>query len=104
MAASEEYFEFIKDRLSFIEDIAYRKMLGEYIVYCKGKVVGGIYDNRLLIKNTNSARELMPEARLELPYENAKAMLLVEEIDNREFLAELFYKVAEELPLSKKKK
>lgn len=104
MATSEEYFLFIKEQLNQAQDVAYRKMMEEYLIYCKGRVVGGIYDNRLLIKNVNSARELMPDARLERPYENGKEMLLVEEIENKDFLAKLFNIAAEEIPLPKAKK
>ena len=78
--------------------------MGEYIIYYQGKVIGGIYDDRFLVKQTKSARSLMPEASLELPYEGAKEMLLVDEVDNREFLSELFNAMVGELPAPKKKK
>ena len=79
-------------------------MMGEYVLYYGGKVVGGIYDNRLLVKPTPSAIALMPEAQRELPYEGAKEMLLVEDIDNRGFLNKLFEMMYEELPEPKRKK
>ena len=78
-------------------------MMGEYIIYYQGKVIGGIYDDRFLVKDTAGARRLMPEASMEIPYEGAKEMLLVEDIENRAFLRELFEAMADELPLPKKK-
>ncbi len=103
MATSKEYFEFVKEQLSGISDIAYRAMMGEYIIYYKGKVIGGIYDDRLLVKPTKSALMLMPDARLELPYDGAKEMLLVDEIDNKDLLKALFTTIFDELPDKKKK-
>lgn len=103
MASSKEYLEFILEQLSLLDEITYRAMMGEYIIYYRGKIVGGIYDDRFLVKQTKSATALMPEAMLELPYEGAKEMLLVEEVDNREFLKELFEAMYPELPAPKKK-
>lgn len=90
MASSKEYLDFIIDQLSELNEISYRAMMGEYIIYYRGKIVGGIYDDRLLVKPVKSAVSLMPDAVYELPYEGAKEMLLVEDVDNREFLTELF--------------
>ena len=104
MASSESYLEFILDQLSELEGISHRAMMGEYILYYQGKIVGGIYDDRLLVKPTASARKLMPEAPLELPYEGAKEMLLVDEIDDKQFLSELLNAMYDELPVPKKKK
>ena len=103
MASSREYLEFILEQLSLLDEITYRAMMGEYIIYYRGKIVGGIYDDRFLVKQTKSASALMPEASMELPYEGAKEMLLVEEVDNREFLKELFEAMYPELPAPKKK-
>ena len=103
MASSREYLEFILEQLSLLDEITYRTMMGEYIIYYRGKIVGGIYDDRFLVKQTKSALALMPEAGLELPYEGAKEMILVEEVDNREFLKELLDAMYPELPASKKK-
>ena len=103
MASSKEYLEFILEQLSLLDEITYRAMMGEFIIYYRGKIVGGIYDDRFLVKQTKSATALMPEAMLELPYEGAKEMLLVEEVDNREFLKELFEAMYPELPAPKKK-
>ena len=86
MASSREYLEFVLEQLSEIESITYRAMMGEFIIYCQGKVIGGIYDDRFLVKPTASAKRLMPDAPCELPYEGGSKMLLVEDIDNREFL------------------
>ena len=104
MASSKEYLDFILGQLSGLDDITSRGMMGEYILYYRGKIIGGIYDDRFLIKATKSAREMMPEADLELPYEGAKEMLLVDEVDNSEFLTELIEKMYPELPEPKKKK
>ena len=104
MASSKEYLDFIIDQLSEAEGIAFRAMMGEYVIYCNGKVVGGIYDDRFLVKQTKSAIERMPDAELELPYEGAKEMLLVDNVDNREFLQELVTAMYEELPAPKQKK
>ncbi len=103
MASSKEYLDFILEQLSGLEEITYRAMMGEYILYYKGKIIGGIYDDRLLVKPVKAAVDLMPDATFELPYEGAKEMLLVDDVDNRDFLAELFNAMYEELPLPKKK-
>ena len=104
MASKKEYLDYISEQLSLAEEISSRQMMGEYIIYCKGKVIGGIYDDRFLIKPTKSAKELMPNAAYELPYEGAKEMLLVDNTDDREFLARLVNAVADELPAAKKKR
>lgn len=103
MASSKEYLDFILDQLSGLEEISYRAMMGEYIIYYRGKVVGGIYDDRFLVKPTKSAKILMPDADMELPYEGAKEMLLVDNVENREFLKELLEAMYDELPTPKKK-
>ncbi|MDO4941553.1 MAG: TfoX/Sxy family protein [Lachnospiraceae bacterium] len=104
MASSKEYLDFILGQLSDLEDITYRKMMGEYIIYYQGKIIGGIYDDRFLVKQVAGAKKLMPDALLELPYEGAKEMLLVDDVDNREFLKELLNAMYDELPAPKKKK
>ena len=103
MASGKEYLDFVLDSLSGLDGINYRPMMGEYIIYFGGKVIGGIYDNRFLAKNIKPARDLMPNAPLQLPYEGGKEMLLIEEPENREFLKELFEKMYAELPQPKKK-
>ena len=104
MASSKDYLEFILDQLSDLDDISYRAMMGEYIIYYRGKVVGGIYDDRFLVKPTKSAKEMMPHADMELPYEGAKEMLLVDDVENRELLRELLEAMYGELPAPKKRK
>ena len=104
MASSKEYLEFVLEQLSLLDDITYKAMMGEFIIYYKGKIVGGIYDDRFLVKPVKSALAMMPDADLELPYEGAKEMILVDDIDNREFLRELFEAMYDELPAPKKKK
>ncbi len=103
MASSKEYLEYVLEQLSSLDDITYKAMMGEYIIYYQGKIVGGIYDDRFLVKPTKSAMTMMPKASRELPYEGAKEMLLVDDIDNRDFLHELFNAMVDELPASKKK-
>ena len=104
MPSTKNYLDFIIEQLSLAQGITYRAMMGEYIIYCRGKVIGGIYDDRFLIKPVASAVEMMPDAAYELPYEGAKEMLLVDNIDDREFLKKLVEAVYEELPEPKKKK
>ena len=104
MASSRAYLDFVLDQLSGLEDITYRGMMGEFILYDRGRIFGGIYDDRFLVKPTKSAKAMMPDADLELPYEGAKEMLLVDNVDNREFLTELVTAMADELPAPKQKK
>ena len=102
MASSKEYLDFILEQLSELDDVSYRAMMGEYIIYYRGKVVGGIYDDRFLVKPTKSAVAMMPNAEMELPYEGAKEMMLVDDVENREFLRDLLDEMYEELPAPKK--
>lgn len=104
MASSREYLEYLLEQLSVLEGITYRAMMGEYILYCQGKIIGGVYDNRFLVKSTSAARRLMPNSPLEPPYEGAKEMLLVREVKNREFLTQLVTTIIQDLPAPKKKK
>lgn len=104
MASSKEYLQFILEQLSELDEITYRAMMGEFIIYYHGKIIGGIYDDRLLVKPIKSAIGFMSTATYELPYEGAKKMLLVEEVDNKKFLADLFHAMYEELPTPKAKK
>ena len=104
MAPSKEYLEFVLEQLSLLDDITYKAMMGEFIIYYRGRIVGGIYDDRFLVKPVKSAVAMMPEAEMELPYEGAKEMLLVDDIDNKEFLRDLFDAMYGELPAPKKKK
>ncbi len=89
MASSKEYLDFVLERLSEAGEVSYRAMMGEYLLYCQGKLFGGIYDDRFLVKPFPAVVALMPHARRELPYDGAKEMLLVEDIDDADFLREL---------------
>ena len=102
MASSKEYLDFIMDQLSDLEDVKVRAMMGEYIIYYREKIVGGIYDDRFLVKPVPAAIALMPDAQKEQPYEGAKEMLLVDEVDNREFMCNLLRAMYDELPAPKK--
>ena len=104
MASSQNYLEFILEQLSGLNDITYRQMMGEYIIYYRDKIVGGIYDDRFLVKPVKSAREKMPDAPMQLPYEGAKEMILVDNVDNRDFLTGLVSAMFDELPEVKTKK
>ena len=104
MASRKEYLDFILEQLSGLDEISYRAMMGEYIIYYRGRIVGGIYDDRFLVKPTKSAAAMMPDAEMELPYEGAKEMLHVDDVENREFLRELLEAMYEELPAPKKRK
>jgi len=103
MASTKGYLDFILEQLSELDGISWRAMMGEYILYDRGRVFGGIYDDRLLVKPVRAALRLMPDAPLELPYEGAKEMLLVEHVDDREFLCKLIGSMWEELPERKAK-
>ncbi|MBR3020277.1 MAG: TfoX/Sxy family protein [Clostridia bacterium] len=107
MASTREYLDYVLEQLSAPEEITYRPMMGEYILYCQGKVVGGVYDDRLLLKPTPTALRLLQEAgiepQMELPYDGAKEMILAD-VDRRELLRRMVRGVAEDLPEPKKKK
>ena len=103
MASSKEYLIFILEQLSGLDDITYRAMMGEYILYYRERVIGGIYDDRFLVKPVRAAVKLMPNAEMEVPYEGAKGMLLVDDVDDREYLVKLFEAMYDELPERRKK-
>ena len=103
MASSVEFLSFVLDQLSNLDGISYRKMMGEYILYFKDKIFGGIYDDRLLIKPVSVAISSLPDAPLEKPYEGAKEMILFEDVDNRDLLCDLIFKMYDELPINTKK-
>ena len=104
MASTKEYLDFVLEQLSGLDEISSRAMMGEYILYYRGRVFGGIYDDRFLVKPVPSVEKLMPDAEMELPYEGAKEMILVDDVDNREYLCKLVESMWEELPDKKKKK
>ena len=102
MASEKEYLEFIMEQLSELDDVIYRAMMGEYIIYYRDRIVGGIYDDRFLVKPVKAALEMMPDAQKQLPYEGAKEMLVVDDVENRSFLTELIEAMYDELPVPKK--
>ena len=104
MASSIEYLDFVLEQLSSLEELSYRSMMGEYILYHRGKIIGGIYDDRFLIKPVKSALLLMPHAPREVPYDGSKEMLLAENVDDKEFLKNLIEIMYNELPEQKKKR
>lgn len=103
MSTSKEYLSFILDQLSLLEDVTYLAMMREYVIYYKGKVVGGIYDNRFMIKPVAAAKEVMPDAEYQAPYDGAKELILVDNLEDKEFLAKLLNAMYDELPAPKKK-
>ena len=103
MPSTKEYFEFILEQLSELDGIDSRAMMGEYVLYYRGKVFGGVYDDRFLVKPTKAALALMPAAEKELPYEGGKEMLLVGDVEDKEFLRQLVAAMYEDLPTPKKK-
>jgi len=98
MASGKEYLTFVLDQLSGLDGITYRAMMGEFILYYQGKIIGGIYDDRLLVKPVPAALSFLPDAPRELPYPGAKEMLLVEDVDDADFLQTLFRTMYDELP------
>ena len=104
MASGRSYLDFILEQLSELDAVSWREMMGEYILYYRGKVIGGIYDDRFLVKPTKTAAAMMPNAVRELPYDGAKEMLLVDNVENREFLRELIVSMYEDLPSPKPRK
>lgn len=104
MASSKEYLNFMIEQLSGLDEITHRSMMGEYIIYFRGKIAAYICDDRFLVKPVKAAVELMPDAARELPYEGAKEMLLVDRVDDKEFLEGLFNAMYDELPAPKSKK
>ena len=102
MASKKSYLEFIMEQLSELDGVTWRAMMGEYVIYYRGKIIGGIYDDRFLVKPTKAAAARMPDARPELPYEGAKELLLVDNVEDRVFLKELLEAMYDELPAPKK--
>ena len=101
MASSKDFLDFVLEQLSDLSDIDYRAMMGEYIIYYHGRVIGGIYDNRFLVKPTESAIKILPDAPMEIPYPNGHPMIMVEDIENRALLGQLFNVMYPELPNKK---
>lgn len=103
MASSREFLDFVLEQLSLLSDIDYRAMMGEYVIYYRGKVIGGIYDNRFLVKSTPSVLKIMPNAKMEIPYPKGRPMVMVTDVENPELLKRLFNVMYDELPNVKKK-
>ena len=103
MASSKEFLDFVLEQLSGLSDITYRAMMGEYIIYYRGKIVGGIYDNRLLIKPAPSVLKIIPDAKMEIPYPTGKPMIMICDIENPELLEMVFNAIYPELPDGRKK-
>lgn len=102
MASTKEYLGYILEQLADLDEVSFRPMMGEYILYYRGRVFGGIYDNRLLVKPVPAALKLMPDATMEIPYDKAKKMILVDDVDNRKSMCRLIEAIWEELPEQKK--
>ena len=98
MASSKDFLEFVLEQLSGLSDITYRAMMGEYIIYYRGKIVGGIYDNRLLVKSSESMLKIMPNAKMEIPYPKGKPMVMIPDPENPELLEKVFNTLYNELP------
>ena len=103
MPSTKDFLQFVLEQLSGLSDIEYRAMMGEYIIYFRGRVIGGIYDNRFLIKPIATARKMIPNAQMEIPYPGGSPMIMIPDIENREFLSELFNAIYPELPIKQKK-
>ena len=104
MPSTKSYLEFVLDQLSGVPELDWRAMMGEYVLYCRGRIFGGIYDDRLLVKQTPAAKRMLPDAAAELPYPGAREMLLVDRIEDRDFLAALVEAMVPELPAPKRKR
>lgn len=101
MASSKEFLDFVLEQLSDLPDVTYRAMMGEYIIYWRGKIVGGIYDNRFLVKPTAATQKFLPNAPMEIPYPGAAPMIMITDVENRELLGRLFNTMFSELPVKK---
>ena len=104
MASSKKFLSFIMEQLSELPEIAFRPMMGEYVLYYRDKVIGGVYDDRFLVKPAAAAASLMPGAAFDLPYEDERPMLMVRDVENRDFLKKLVEATYDDLPPPKKKK
>ncbi len=104
MSSSREYVDFVLEQLSELDEITHRAMMGEYLIYYKGKVIGGIYDDRFLIKPVQAAKDIIGDVQYEIPYENAKGMILVDNLEDKLFLKKLIDSMYDELPFPKSRK
>lgn len=97
MATTKDYLQYILDQISDLDNITYRQMMGEYILYYNWKIIWWIYDNRLLLKPTNKVKELINNLEMQIPYPWAKEMIYVDNVDNSDYLKELINKTYNEL-------
>lgn len=104
MATDKGYVEYVMDMLGHFDGVSTRAMMGEYVLYFRDKVIGGIYNNRVLLKRVPAIDRMIPNVKLEIPYSGAKEMVLLEDIENRTFTKELFESMYDELPINKKRK
>ena len=103
MSSSKDFLEFVLEQLSSLPDITYRAMMGEFIIYYHGKIIGGIYDNRLLVKPSESVLKLVPGATMEIPYPGGKPMIMIPDVENSELLEQVFNMLYSQLPETRKK-
>ena len=99
MATSKEYKDFILEQLDLLNDITCKPMMGEFLLYYNGLLFGGIYDDRLLVKIVESNKKY--NMKEQIPYEGAKNMFLVDDVDNKELLKEIVIETCKGLPLKK---
>ena len=102
MASSLDYVKFVAEQLSDAGEITYKKMFGEYGVYCNGIYFAAICDDRFLVKITDGGRKLMPDCETQLPYEGGKPMFFITEVDDSDFLKELARVTCSELPMQRR--
>ena len=103
MASNKQFLEYVLEQLSLVDGVTYKPMMGEFILYVHGKIFGGIYDDRLLVKPMASVKNMLPEAPLALPYDGAKEMVLIEDVDDRDVLTRLVITMEDDLPAPKRK-
>ena len=100
MSSSRDFLDYVLEQLSELSDVSFRPMMGEYVIYYEGKVVGGIYDDRFLIKNTKSVSEYLKNndisLPLEKPYPGGRDMLAAD-IDDREMTCSLIEMIRKDL-------
>ena len=104
MASTKDFLEFVMGQLSILSDITYRAMMGEFIIYYRGKIIGGIYDNRLLVKPNKAVLKIIPHAKMEMPYPGGRPMIMIPDIENPELLEQVFNALYAELPDAKHKR
>lgn len=104
MATTKDFHDYVMEQLSRVGEVSSRKMMGEYCVYYRGKLVADLCDNQLLLKSTPSVLRLLPDAPRAYPYEGSKALMtVVEDVENVLQLQQVFAAMYDELPEAKKK-